>query len=50
MRLPLMEAMSAWALTSSADLLRAHGRLMHGLCDDAGQWRSSRVASIEVSN
>ncbi|WMX35723.1 Fic family protein [Aeromonas caviae] len=37
------EAMSAWAPTSSADLLRAHGRLMHGLCDDAGQWRSSGV-------
>ncbi|WP_323907846.1 Fic family protein [Aeromonas caviae] len=35
--------MSAWAPTSSADLLRAHGRLMHGLCDDAGQWCSSGV-------
>ncbi|MGV2705441.1 UNVERIFIED_CONTAM: Fic family protein [Aeromonas salmonicida] len=37
------EAMSGWDPASPADLLSAHGRLMLGLCDDAGNWRSSGV-------
>ena len=37
------EAMPGWDPTSPADLLSAHGRLMYGLCDDAGKWRSSGV-------
>ncbi|MEH8123728.1 Fic family protein [Aeromonas veronii] len=37
------EAMPDWEPTSLADLLSAHGRLMLGLCDDAGHWRSGGV-------
>ena len=37
------EAMPGWDPTSPVDLLSAHGRLMYGLCDDAGKWRSSGV-------
>ncbi|WP_447832269.1 Fic family protein [Aeromonas salmonicida] len=37
------EAMPDWDPTALADLLSGHGRLMYGLCDDAGNWRSSGV-------
>lgn len=37
------EAMPDWEPTSLADLLSAHGRLMLGLCDDAGHWRRGGV-------
>jgi len=37
------EAMPGWDPASPADLLSAHGRLMYGLCDDAGNWRCSGV-------
>lgn len=37
------ESMPDWEPTSLADLLSAHGRLMLGLCDDAGHWRSGGV-------
>lgn len=37
------EAMSSWDPASPKDLLNAHGRLMFGLCDDAGAWRISGV-------
>ena len=37
------EAMPDWDPVSPDDLLLAHGRLMQGLCDDAGYWRSSGV-------
>jgi len=37
------EAMPSWDPASAEDLLSAHGRLMLGLCDDAGAWRSGGV-------
>ena len=37
------EAMSGWQSTSRAHLLDAHGLLMHGLIDDAGQFRRGGV-------
>ncbi|MGL5040921.1 MAG: Fic family protein [Aeromonas sp.] len=37
------EAMPDWDPASPDDLLLAHGRLMQGLYDDAGYWRSSDV-------
>ena len=37
------EAMPSWDPTSPADLLTAHSRLMLGLCDEAGIWRSRGV-------
>lgn len=37
------EAMPGWQLSARADLLKAHGLLMQGLIDDAGQFRQSGV-------
>ena len=37
------ETMSNWDPASAEDLLSAHGRLMLGLCDDTGAWRSDGV-------
>lgn len=37
------EAMPSWDPAAPLDLLKAHGRLMQGLCDDAGCWRSGGV-------
>lgn len=37
------EAMPGWDPTSAVDLLTAHSRLMFGLCDEAGTWRSRGV-------
>ena len=37
------EAMSGWNPADRADLLAAHGRLLHGLIDDAGQLRCGSV-------
>ena len=37
------EAMPNWQLAARADLLEAHGLLMQGLIDDAGQFRQSGV-------
>lgn len=37
------EAMPEWNPASRADLLAAHGRLLHGLIDDAGQLRHAGV-------
>ena len=37
------EAMPGWNPASRADLLAAHGRLLHGLIDDAGHFRRGGV-------
>lgn len=37
------ETMPGWNPASRADLLAAHGRLLHGLIDDAGHFRSGGV-------
>jgi len=37
------EALPNWDPASPADLLTAHGRLMLGLCDDVGRWRTQGV-------
>ncbi len=37
------EAMPGWNAASRADLLAAHGRLLHGLIDDAGHFRRGGV-------
>lgn len=37
------EAMPGWSAASRADLLAAHGRLLHGLIDDAGHFRRGGV-------
>lgn len=37
------EAMPNWDPASPADLLTAHGRLMLGLCDEVGGWRTQGV-------
>lgn len=37
------EAMPHWDPASPADLLTAHGRLMLGLCDEVGGWRTQGV-------
>lgn len=37
------EAMPGWQLAARADLLKAHGLLMQGLIDDAGQFRQGGV-------
>lgn len=37
------EKLPLWQPYNAAHLLAAHGQLMHGLVDDAGQWRQSGV-------